>query len=109
MKKHIANVVTSIRILGSVCMLCSCVFSPLSDILFSRSQHIFEEDAITPREIMIKGPVFIILQLFLYLPSGAVFLHYTAAYKSESPVQLLYGFLRFLLRFDLRRHTNPEM
>ena len=29
MKKHIANIVTSIRILGSVCMLCSSVFSPL--------------------------------------------------------------------------------
>lgn len=29
MKKHIANTVTSIRILGSVCMLCSSVFSPL--------------------------------------------------------------------------------
>ena len=29
MKKYIANVVTSIRILGSVCMLCSSVFSPL--------------------------------------------------------------------------------
>ena len=29
MKKHIANIVTSIRILSSVCMLCSCVFSPL--------------------------------------------------------------------------------
>ena len=29
MKKHIANIVTSIRILGSVCMLCACVFSPL--------------------------------------------------------------------------------
>ena len=29
MKKHIANVVTSIRILGSVCMLYSPVFSPL--------------------------------------------------------------------------------
>ena len=29
MKKHIANIVTSIRILGSVCMLGSPVFSPL--------------------------------------------------------------------------------
>ena len=29
MKKHIANMVTSIRILGSVCMLCSSIFSPL--------------------------------------------------------------------------------
>ena len=29
MKKHIANIVTSVRILGSVCMLCSSVFSPL--------------------------------------------------------------------------------
>ena len=29
MKKHIANIVTGIRILGSVCMLCSSVFSPL--------------------------------------------------------------------------------
>ena len=29
MKKYIANIVTSIRILGSVCMLCSSVFSPL--------------------------------------------------------------------------------
>ena len=29
MKKHIANIVTSIRILGSVCMLCASVFSPL--------------------------------------------------------------------------------
>ena len=29
MKKHIANIVTSIRILGSVCMLCSSVFSPM--------------------------------------------------------------------------------
>ena len=29
MKKHIANIVTSIRILGSVCMLCTSVFSPL--------------------------------------------------------------------------------
>ena len=29
MKKHIANIVTSIRILGSACMLCSSVFSPL--------------------------------------------------------------------------------
>ena len=28
MKKHIANMVTGIRILGSVCMLCSTVFSP---------------------------------------------------------------------------------
>ena len=29
MKKYIANIVTSIRILGSICMLCSPVFSPL--------------------------------------------------------------------------------
>ena len=29
MKKYIANIVTSIRILSSVCMLCSSVFSPL--------------------------------------------------------------------------------
>ena len=29
MKKYIANIVTGIRILGSVCMLCSSVFSPL--------------------------------------------------------------------------------
>ena len=29
MKKHIANIVTGIRILGSVCMLCASVFSPL--------------------------------------------------------------------------------
>ena len=29
MKKHIANIVTSIRILGSACMLCSSVFSPM--------------------------------------------------------------------------------
>ncbi len=29
MKKHIANIVTSIRIFSSVCMLCSPVFSPL--------------------------------------------------------------------------------
>ena len=29
MKKHIANIVTSIRIFGSVCMLCSRVFSSL--------------------------------------------------------------------------------
>ena len=29
MKKYIANIITSIRILGSVCMLCSSVFSPL--------------------------------------------------------------------------------
>ena len=29
MRKHIANIVTSVRILGSVCMLCSSVFSPL--------------------------------------------------------------------------------
>ena len=29
MKKHIANMVTSIRIFGSVCMLCTSVFSPL--------------------------------------------------------------------------------
>ena len=29
MKKYIANIVTSIRILGSVCMLCADVFSPL--------------------------------------------------------------------------------
>ena len=29
MKKHIANIVTGIRILGSVYMLCSAVFSPL--------------------------------------------------------------------------------
>ena len=29
MKKHIANIVTSIRIFGSACMLCSSVFSPL--------------------------------------------------------------------------------
>ncbi len=29
MKKHFANIVTSIRILGSACMLCSSVFSPL--------------------------------------------------------------------------------
>jgi CDP-diacylglycerol--glycerol-3-phosphate 3-phosphatidyltransferase len=29
MKKHIANIVTSIRILGSACMLCSSAFSPL--------------------------------------------------------------------------------
>ena len=29
MKKHIANMVTGIRILGSVCMLCATVFSPL--------------------------------------------------------------------------------
>ena len=29
MKKHIANIVTGIRILGSMCMLCSSVFSPL--------------------------------------------------------------------------------
>ena len=29
MKKHIANIVTSLRILGSVCLLCSSVFSPL--------------------------------------------------------------------------------
>ena len=29
MKKHIANIVTSMRILGSVSMLCSSVFSPL--------------------------------------------------------------------------------
>ena len=29
MKKHIANIVTGIRILGSVCMLCLPVFSPL--------------------------------------------------------------------------------
>ena len=29
MKKYIANIVTGIRIVGSVCMLCSSVFSPL--------------------------------------------------------------------------------
>ena len=29
MKKHIANIVTGVRIFGSVCMLCSSVFSPL--------------------------------------------------------------------------------
>ena len=29
MRKHIANIVTGICILGSVCMLCSSVFSPL--------------------------------------------------------------------------------
>ena len=34
MKKHIANIVTSIRILGSVCMLCAFVFSPLFYITY---------------------------------------------------------------------------
>ena len=34
MKKHIANMVTSIRILGSVCMLCASVFSPLFYITY---------------------------------------------------------------------------
>ena len=29
MKKHLANIVTCIRIIGSVCILCSSVFSPL--------------------------------------------------------------------------------
>ena len=34
MKKHIANIVTSIRILGSVCMLFASVFSPLFYITY---------------------------------------------------------------------------